>query len=146
MIIELEKDANVSYAIISEMAAEYGNTLERIHGSGPVDTLHVIGDPRELHQHAEYLSTLAGVGRVWRISSSYKNIARKVASADQKSVRRSSRVVEIPGPDGHVRKFGDGANGRHPHYAVDCRQERLHPDTSRQSRAELLGCGIQGIA
>lgn len=108
MIIELEKDANESYTIIAEMAAEYGNTLERIQGSGPVDTLHVIGDPRELHQHAEYLSTLDGVGRVWRISSSYKNIARKVASSDKRTVRRPSRVVEIPGPDGHVRKFGDG--------------------------------------
>ncbi len=108
MIIELEKDANDTFAIISQMANDYGNTLERIHGSGPVDTLHVIGDPRELHQHSEYLSTLAGVGRVWRISSSYKNIARKVASADQRSVRRASRVVEIPGPDGLIRRFGDG--------------------------------------
>jgi 3-deoxy-7-phosphoheptulonate synthase len=108
MIIELEKDANESYAIIVEMAAEHGNTIERIQGSGPVDTLHVIGDARELHQHSEYLSTLAGVGRVWRISSSYKNIARKVASADKHLVKRPSRVVEIPGPDGHVRKFGDG--------------------------------------
>lgn len=106
MIIEIEKDATESYAIICEMAQQHGNTLERIHGSGPVDTLHVIGDPRELHQHAEYLSTLAGVGRVWRISSSYKNIARKVASADQRSVKRSPRIVEIPGPDGLVRRFG----------------------------------------
>ncbi len=108
MIIELEKDAVETFAIISEMATQYGNTLERIQGSGPVDTLHVIGDPRDLHAHAEYLSTLAGVGRVWRISSSYKNIARKVASAEKHQARRESRVVEIPGPDGLVRKFGDG--------------------------------------
>lgn len=108
MIIELEKDATETFAIIAQMATEYGNTLERIQGSGPIDTLHVIGDPRELHAHAEYLSTLAGVGRVWRISSSYKNIARKVASAEKHQARRDSRVVEIPGPDGHVRKFGDG--------------------------------------
>lgn len=108
MIIEIEKDASSSYDTISEMAAQYGNTLERISGSGPVDTLHVIGDPRELHEHAEFISTLAGVGRVWRISSSYKNIARKVASADKHLVKRPSRVVEIAGPDGLVRKFGDG--------------------------------------
>ncbi len=108
MIIELEKDATETFTIIAQMATEYGNTLERIQGSGPVDTLHVIGDPRELHAHAEYLSTLAGVGRVWRISSSYKNIARKVASSEKHQARRDSRVVEIPGPDGHVRKFGDG--------------------------------------
>ena len=108
MIIELEKDAVETFAIISEMATQHGNTLERIQGSGPVDTLHVIGDPRDLHAHAEYLSTLVGVGRVWRISSSYKNIARKVASAEKHQARRESRVVEIPGPDGLVRKFGDG--------------------------------------
>ena len=108
MIIELEKDATETFNIISQMATDYGNTLERIQGSGPVDTLHVIGDPRDLHAHAEYLSTLAGVGRVWRISSSYKNIARKVASAEKQQAKRASRVVEIPGPDGHVRKFGDG--------------------------------------
>jgi 3-deoxy-7-phosphoheptulonate synthase len=107
MIIELEKDRNDTFQLICEMAAEYGNTIERIQGSGPVDTLHVIGDPRELAGHSEYLSTLDGVGRVWRISSSYKNIARKVASADQKTVKRPSRVVEIPGPDGHLRKFGE---------------------------------------
>lgn len=108
MIIELEKDADTTFQTISEMAAGYGNTLERIKGSGPIDTLHVIGDPRDLAQHSEYLSTLAGVGRVWRISSSYKNIARKVASSDKHLVKRESRVVEIPGPDGLVRKFGGG--------------------------------------
>jgi 3-deoxy-7-phosphoheptulonate synthase len=108
MIIEIEKDASESYSIISELATGYGNTLERISGSGPVDTLHVIGDPRELHSHAEYISTLLGVGRVWRISSSYKNIARKVGSADNHLVKRPSRLVEISGPDGLVRKFGDG--------------------------------------
>ena len=108
MIIELEKDAAETFAIISQMATNCGNTLERIQGSGPIDTLHVIGDPRDLHTHAEYLSTLSGVGRVWRISSSYKNIARKVASAEKHQARRDSRIVEIPGPDGHIRKFGDG--------------------------------------
>lgn len=108
MIIEIEKDAVESFGVILEMANQYGNTLERIQGSGSIDTLHVIGDPRELHAHSEYLSTLAGVGRVWRISSSYKNIARKVASTDKHQARRDSRVVEIPGPDGLVRRFGDG--------------------------------------
>lgn len=108
MIIELEKNATETYSTISQLAQRYGNTLEKIEGSGPVDTLHVIGDARELHRHAEYLSTLAGVGRVWRISSSYKNIARRVASADKRSVHRPSRVVEIPGPDGLVRRFGQG--------------------------------------
>lgn len=108
MIIEIEKTATTSFAIISEIAQGYGNTIERIRGRGPVDTLHVIGDARDLHQHAEYLASLDGVGRVWKVSSSYKNIARRVASSDEHYVKRPSRVVEILGPDGHRRRFGDG--------------------------------------
>ncbi|HIB69339.1 MAG TPA: 3-deoxy-D-arabino-heptulosonate 7-phosphate synthase [Phycisphaerales bacterium] len=106
MIIELEGNREDSLRKISELAEKYGNTLERIQGRGPVDTLHVIGDPKGLAQHMEYLETIPGVGRVWRISSSYKNIARRVASEGQRSVMRESRIVEIPGPDGKVRRFG----------------------------------------
>lgn len=106
MIIELEGNREDSLRKISELAEKYGNTLERIQGRGPVDTLHVIGDPKGLAQHTEYLETIPGVGRVWRISSSYKNIARRVASEGQRSVMRESRIVEVPGPDGKVRRFG----------------------------------------
>lgn len=108
MIIELDNEQDETFEAIRDMAKSFGNTVERIRGSGPVDTLHVIGDPRDLAQHSEYLGTLAGVGRVWRISSSYKNIARRVVGEDKRSVKRPSRVVEIPGPDGLVRRFGDG--------------------------------------
>ena len=108
MIIELESNTEDSLLKIKALAQKYDNTIELIRGRGPVDTLHVIGDPRELAQHTEYLETLAGVGRVWRISSSYKNIARRVSSDGQRAVKRENRVVEITGPDGLVRKFGDG--------------------------------------
>ena len=106
MIIELESNQADSLQKISKLAEKYGNSIEKIQGSGPVDTLHVIGDPKHLAQHSDYLETLEGVGRVWRISSSYKNIARRVSSQGQRSVKRDSRIVEIPGPDGIVRKFG----------------------------------------
>ena len=108
MIIELESNTEDSLLKIKALAQKYDNTIELIRGRAPVDTLHVIGDPRELAQHTEYLETLAGVGRVWRISSSYKNIARRVSSDGQRAVKRENRVVEITGPDGLVRKFGDG--------------------------------------
>lgn len=108
MIIELEGNREDSYRKILQLAEKYGNTIERIQGSGPVDTLHVIGDPKGLAQHTDYLETIPGVGRVWRISSSYKNIARTVASEGQRAVKRESRVVEIGGPDGKVRRFGAG--------------------------------------
>lgn len=106
MIIELEKDCEKTFEILQELTARYGNEIERICGRGPVDTLHIIGDPRELARHTEYMTTLNGVGRVWRISSSYKNIARRVTSADERKVIRESRVVEISGPDGKTRNFG----------------------------------------
>lgn len=106
MIIEIEGDQSESLHKVTKLAEKYGNTIERIQGQGPVDTLHVIGDPKDLAQHTEYLETLPGVGRVWRISSSYKNIARRVSSAGQRSVMRESRVVEIKGPDGKTRRFG----------------------------------------
>lgn len=107
MIIEIEKHHEDSLATINEMAAKYGVTVDRICGrGGPVDTLHIIGDPRQLAQHTDYLKTLPGVGRVWRISSSYKNIARRVQSADDSSVHRPSRTVEIKGKDGITRVFG----------------------------------------
>lgn len=108
MIIEIEGNQEESLRRISELAQKYGNSIERIQGRGPVDTLHVIGDPKDLAQHTEYLETLPGVGRVWRISSSYKNIARRVSSEGQRSVKREPRVVEVEGPDGMVRRFGAG--------------------------------------
>ena len=108
MIIELESNSSESLEKIKTLARKYDNTIELIKGQGPVDTIHVIGDPRGLAQHTEYLETLVGVGRVWRISSSYKNIARRVTSDGQRAVKRENRVVEIKGPDGLVRKFGAG--------------------------------------
>jgi 3-deoxy-7-phosphoheptulonate synthase len=106
VIIEIEGNQSESLRKITQLAEKYGNSIEQIQGRGPVDTLHVIGDPKDLAQHTEYLETLPGVGRVWRISSSYKNIARRVSSEGQRSVKRESRVVEISGPDGKVRRFG----------------------------------------
>lgn len=106
MIIELEGNRPQTLQRIRELAEKYGNSIEQIRGRGPTDTLHVIGDPKNLAQHAEYLETLPGVGRVWRISSSYKNIARQVSARDRATVKRESRIVEISGPDGHVRRFG----------------------------------------
>lgn len=108
MIIEIEGNREDSFQKILQLAEKYGNKIERIQGRGPVDTLHVIGDPKELAQHTDYLESMPGVGRVWRISSSYKNIARRVSSDDKRDVRRESRVVEISGPDGKIRRFGDG--------------------------------------
>ncbi|GMU51383.1 MAG: hypothetical protein AMXMBFR33_05290 [Candidatus Xenobia bacterium] len=108
MIIEMEKGHPTTVEAIRKVAARHGNTLEVIEGSEVYDTLHVIGDVRSLAAQADYLANLAGVERVWRISSSYKNIARVVGDGKRQAVHRQRRVVEVSGPDGLVRRIGGG--------------------------------------
>ncbi|MBI3928299.1 MAG: N-acetylneuraminate synthase family protein [Armatimonadetes bacterium] len=108
MVIEIEKGHDSTVETIQQMAAQYGNSLETIVGGEVYDTLHLIGDVRELAAHLDYVANLPGVSRVWRISSSYKNIARVVSDGQKKAVHRARRVVEIRGLDGAVRRFGDG--------------------------------------
>lgn len=96
--------------MICGLAERYGNTIETICGGEIFDTLHCIGDVRSLASHQEYIANLPGVERVWRISSGFKNIARLVSDGKGQAVNREGRAVEVPGPDGHVRKFGAGSH------------------------------------
>ncbi|MFN8612266.1 MAG: 3-deoxy-D-arabino-heptulosonate 7-phosphate synthase [Vulcanimicrobiota bacterium] len=108
MIIELEKGFPETVARIQKLAAQSGNSLETIHGGEIYDTLHCLGDTRQLATHIDYIANLPGVERVWRISSSYKNIARVVSDENRQKVNRARRAVEVRGQDGKVRKFGAG--------------------------------------
>lgn len=108
MIIEMEKGHPKTVEAIRKIAAAHGNTLEIIEGSEVYDTVHMIGDVRSLASQSDYLANLPGVERVWRISSSYKNIARVVGDGKKKAVHRQRRVVEVPGPDGQTRRIGGG--------------------------------------
>lgn len=108
MIIEMEKGFPETVARIEEMARQCGNQLETIRGSEIYDTLHCLGDTRQLATHMEYIANLPGVERVWRISSGYKNIAKIVSDENKKKVVRPGRIVEVPGPDGKIRRFGAG--------------------------------------
>jgi 3-deoxy-7-phosphoheptulonate synthase len=105
MIIEIQKGFRHTVEAIENLAQRYGNSIEKIVGGDVFDTLHCIGDVRDLANHQDYIANLPGVERVWRISSGYKNIARLVSGKGQ-AVQRERRVVEIPGPDGKVRRFG----------------------------------------
>lgn len=108
MIIELEKGFPETVAKIAQLAAKSGNSLETIHGGEIYDTLHCLGDTRQLATHIDYIANLPGVERVWRISSSYKNIARVVSDENRQKVNRARRAVNVAGPDGKVRSFGAG--------------------------------------
>jgi 3-deoxy-7-phosphoheptulonate synthase len=109
MIIELEKGFAETVARIRQLAQSCNNELEIISGSEIYDTVHCLGDTRQLaSQHMDYIANLPGVERVWRISSSYKNIATVVSDEKRQKVHRPRRVVEVKGLDGKVRRFGAG--------------------------------------
>ena len=108
MIIELEKGFPETVARIQQLASKSGNSLETIHGGEIYDTLHCLGDTRQLATHIDFIANLPGVERVWRISSSYKNIARVVSDENKQKKNRSRRKVEVKGMDGKVRTFGGG--------------------------------------
>lgn len=110
MVIEIRKGFANTVQMIHGLAGRYGNTIETIHGGEIFDTLHCIGDVRNLADHQEYIANLPGVERVWRISSGFKNIARLVSDGKGKAVLREGRVVQVPGPDGLVREFGSGTH------------------------------------
>lgn len=108
MIIEIEKGFHETVERIRTLASQNGNALETIQGGEMYDTLHCLGDVRQLATHMDYIANLPGVERVWRISSGFKNIARAVSDESKKKVNRARRVVCVPGPDGKVRRFGAG--------------------------------------
>lgn len=104
----MEKGFPQTVEAIRQLAARHQNELETIEGGEIYDTLHCLGDTRALASHLDYIANLPGVERVWRISSSYKNIARVVSDEQKQKVHRPGRVVEVAGPDGFRRKLGAG--------------------------------------
>lgn len=106
MIIEIQKGYAHTVEAIDNLSKQYGNSIETIVGGDIFDTLHCIGDVREMANHMEYIANLPGVERVWRISSGYKNIARLVSDGKGQAVKRERRPVEVKGLDGLVRRIG----------------------------------------
>lgn len=107
-IVEIEKKSNETEAIITQLAKDCGNSVEIIRGGSVSDTIHFIGDTRKISEKAGYVKELPGVTRIWNVSAPYKNIAKVAAGKNGEVVHRSGRVVEVKGPDGHIRKFGAG--------------------------------------
>jgi len=107
-IVELEKGFTETEEIIKKLAQECGNSTEIIRGANVSDTIHFIGDTRKISEKQGYVKELPGVIRIWDVSVSYKNIARLGSGKNGEVVHRSSRVVEVKGPDGLVRKIGAG--------------------------------------
>ncbi|MBM9576828.1 MULTISPECIES: N-acetylneuraminate synthase family protein [Leptospira] len=107
-IVELEKGHPETEAIIKELAKECGNQTEIIRGAAVSDTIHFIGDTRKVSEKEGYVKELPGVAKIWNVSIPYKNIAKTAAGKNGEVVHRETRIVEVKGPDGLVRKFGTG--------------------------------------
>ncbi|HMV80952.1 MAG TPA: N-acetylneuraminate synthase family protein [Leptospiraceae bacterium] len=107
-IVELEKGFHETEETIKKLAEECGNSIEIIRGGGISDTVHFIGDTRKISEKEGYVKELAGVRRLWDVSIPYKNIAKVGAGKNGEVVHRPSRIVEVKGPDGLVRKIGGG--------------------------------------
>ncbi|TGM03077.1 3-deoxy-D-arabino-heptulosonate 7-phosphate synthase [Leptospira barantonii] len=107
-IVELEKGHPDTESKIKELAKECGNQTEIIRGAAVSDTIHFIGDTRKISEKEGYVKELPGVAKIWNVSIPYKNIAKTAAGKNGEVVHRETRIVEVKGPDGLVRKFGTG--------------------------------------
>ncbi|EMY77896.1 putative 3-deoxy-7-phosphoheptulonate synthase [Leptospira weilii serovar Ranarum str. ICFT] len=107
-IVELEKGHPETENKIKELAKECGNQTEIIRGAAVSDTIHFIGDTRKISEKEGYVKELPGVAKIWNVSIPYKNIAKTAAGKNGEVVHRETRIVEVKGPDGLVRKFGTG--------------------------------------
>nr|WP_228003528.1 N-acetylneuraminate synthase family protein [Leptospira borgpetersenii] len=90
------------------MAKECGNQTEIIRGAAVSDTIHFIGDTRKISEKEGYVKELPGITKIWNVSIPYKNIAKTAAGKNGEVVHRATRIVEVKGPDGLVRRFGTG--------------------------------------
>ncbi|EQA73550.1 N-acetylneuraminate synthase family protein [Leptospira noguchii] len=107
-IVELEKGHPDTENKIKDLAKECGNQTEIIRGAAVSDTIHFIGDTRKISEKEGYVKELPGVVKIWNVSIPYKNIAKTAAGKNGEVVHRATRIVEVKGPDGLVRKFGTG--------------------------------------
>jgi 3-deoxy-7-phosphoheptulonate synthase len=105
MIIEIEKGFDETVEQIQALVKASDCRPDVLFGD-LYTVIAVEGDATQLD--AEYIETLPGVVRTWRISSPYKTISRKVVGENHQKVERERRSVEVPGPDGRIRRFCDG--------------------------------------
>ncbi|MBN1781581.1 3-deoxy-D-arabino-heptulosonate 7-phosphate synthase [bacterium] len=105
MIIEIDKEYEKTVRQIREWIIQNDCRPDVLYGD-LFTVIAVEGDATRLDK--EYIENYPGVVRVWRISSPYKTISRKVIGDKHQKVERKRMTVRIPGPDGKDRVFRDG--------------------------------------
>ncbi|MBN2144964.1 MAG: 3-deoxy-D-arabino-heptulosonate 7-phosphate synthase [Candidatus Aureabacteria bacterium] len=104
MIIEVEKEYQNTLVEINEIIRSKGCRPEVLHGD-LYNVIAVEGDASQLD--CDFFESFPGVVRAWRISSSYKTIARKVIGPEHQKVERERIKIIVPGMDGKERIIGD---------------------------------------
>jgi 3-deoxy-7-phosphoheptulonate synthase len=107
MIIEVEKEYANTIIEINEIIRSKGCRPEVLNGD-LYNVIAVEGDASQLD--CDFIETFPGVVRAWRISSSYKTIARKVIGSEHQKIERERIKVCVPGMDGKVRTFSDACS------------------------------------
>lgn len=105
MIIEIDKEFETTVHQIREMVIAKDCRPDVLFGD-LYTVIAVEGDAAQLDQ--EYIENFPGVVRVWRISSPYKTISRKVIGEKHQKIERKRLPVKVSGPDGFERLFKDG--------------------------------------
>jgi len=105
MIIEIDKEFKNTVSQIRDMVIKHHCRPDVLLGD-LYTVIAVEGDATPLDK--EYIENFPGVVRVWRISSPYKTISRKVIGGKQQKVERKRISVKIESPDGVQRVFRDG--------------------------------------
>lgn len=104
MIIEIEKEYQDTVAQIREIVESKDCRPDILYGD-LYTVIAVEGDATKLD--LDHFQNYPGVVRAWRITSPYKTISRRVIGSSHQKVERKRRRVEVPGPDGKIRKFQD---------------------------------------
>ena len=104
MIIEIEKEYKDTVDQIRDLV-ESKNCRPDVLLGDLYTVIAVEGDATRLD--ASLIENFPGVVRVWRISSPYKTISRKVIGDQNQKIERKRLHIEIQGPDGHKRIFKD---------------------------------------
>ncbi len=104
MIIELEKDKKY-LKDVKDAIKKAGCRPEVIYGD-IYNVIAVDGDTSKLSE--DHLKAFPGIVKAWRVSSRYKTINRIAKGTDDSILEKPRNVIKVKGPDGHVRKIGDG--------------------------------------
>jgi len=104
MIIEVDKEYQDTVEQLRDLITSKNCRPDVLYGD-LYTVIAVEGDATRLDK--SLIENFRGVVRVWRISSPYKTISRKVIGEQNQKIERKRLKIRIPGPDGFSRVFSE---------------------------------------